>query len=308
LYEPIHEDAVALLKEKCEVRLATSLAEDALVESVRDVDGIIIRANGKVSRRLMEHAPGLKVVGRHGVGVEAIDLTAAKERGIVIVNTPDASTEAVAEYCVGAMVLLAKKLLLADRATRRGNWNARYELIGNELLGKTLGVVGFGRIGQRMAAMACRAFEMPILYSDVLNYLDTERALGARRVLLDELLSTADVVSIHVPLLPTTRGLIGAHEIGLMKHSAFLINAARGLVVNEAALIAALREHCIAGAAIDVFETEPIGPDHPLLQLENVILSPHMASHTNEALRRMAMVAVDIIAVLEGKEPQFRVA
>lgn len=307
LYDPIHADAVALLKEKCEVRLAPSLDENVLLENIGDVDAIILRASGTVSRRLMERAHRLKVVGRHGVGVDNIDLEAAKERGIAIVNTPDANTESVAEHCIGMMIALSKNLLAADRAMRQGNWDARHELTGVELLGKTLGVVGFGRIGQRVGTIARSAFQMQVVYYDVMTYPETERALNARRISLDELLASADVISVHVPLVPETQGLIGARAFSMMKHSAFLINASRGPVIDETALVEALETHRIAGAGLDVFMNEPIEPDHPLLRLDHVILSPHMASHTEEALRRMAMVAVDVLAVLEGKEPRYRV-
>ncbi len=307
LFEPIHADAAALLKEKCEVRLAPSSDENVLLENIGDVDAIILRASGNISRRLMERAHRLKVIGRHGVGVDNIDLEAAKERGIAVVNTPDANTEAVAEHCIGMMIALSRKLLAADRAARQANWGARYELIGVELLGKTLGVVGFGRIGQRVATIAHSAFQMQIVYCDVINYPDAERALKARRVSLDELVARADVVSVHVPLLPETRGLIGARAFSMMKPSAFLINASRGPVIDETALVEALETHRIAGAGLDVFVNEPIEPDNPLLRLEHVILSPHMASHTDEAMRRMAMVAVDVLAVLGGREPRYRV-
>lgn len=307
LYESMHKDAIELLRTKCEVRFATSLDEEQLIHDVQDVDGIIIRANGMVSRRLMEHAPRLKVVARHGAGIEAIDLAAAKDRGIVVVNTPDASTESVAEHCIGLMIALAKKILPADRALRKGKWDARYELTGNELLAKSLGLVGFGRIGQRVAEIAVKAFQMKAAYSDIVPYPNAEATLNARRLTLDELLSRVDFVSVHVPYLPTTHGLIGARELACMKRSAYLINTARGAVVDEAALLSALQEHRIAGAALDVFASEPIARTSPLLSVENVIVSPHMASHTEEALRRMAMVVEDVMRVLDGQAPTFPV-
>jgi D-3-phosphoglycerate dehydrogenase len=307
LYEQIHEDALAILEEKAEIRWAESLHEDALLKQVADVDGIIIRANGKASQRLMEAAPKLKVVGRHGVGVEAIDLDAARDLGIVVVNTPNANTESVAEHCLGLMIALAKQFVRADQAARRGEWHVRYEYIGTELRGKTLGLIGFGRIGQRTATLCHLALQMPILYYDVVDYPDVEAELGAKRTSLEDLLSAADVVSVHVPLLPTTRGLIGEAEFRRMKPTAYFINTARGPVVNQAALVRALEEGWIAGAGLDVFDPEPLLPDSPLLVPENVVVTPHMASHTNEALLRMALVVEDIIAVLEGREPQCRV-
>lgn len=307
LYEEIHKTALAILEEKAEVRWAESLEEEALLEQVADIEAIVIRANGRVSRRLMEAAPKLKVVGRHGVGVEAVDLQAARDLGIVVVNTPDANTQSVAEHCLGLMLAVASQIVRADKATRRGEWHVRYEYIGTELQGKTLGLVGFGRIGQRTATMCQLALQMPILYFDQVDYRDVETELGARRVSLDELLSTADVVSLHVPLLPATRGLIGDAELRRMKQSAFLINTARGPVVDQAALVRALQERWIAGAGLDVHDPEPLPASSPLLALQNVVVTPHMASHTDEALLRMALVVEDILAVLEGREPRYPV-
>lgn len=304
LYEPIHKKALALLRERAEVRMAQSLDEDDLLRAVADVNGIIIRANGAVSRRLMQAAPRLKVVARHGVGVEAIDRQAAAERGIVVVNTPEANVESVAEHCLGMMIALGKNLFQADRALRAGDWKARYRLIGSELQGKTLGLVGFGRIGQRVAFLGHQALNMPILYYDVVSYPEMEANLGARRVGLDELLETADFISVHVPLLPATQKLIGEKAFRQMKPTAYLVNSSRGAVLDQDALIRALQEGWIAGAGLDVFDPEPLAPDNPLLFMDNVIISPHLAAHTDEALLRMAMVVEDVIAVLEGKAPK----
>jgi len=304
LYEPIHEKALAVLRERADVRLAESLEEEALLAAVGDVDGIIIRANGRVSRKMLEAAPNLKVVARHGVGVEAIDRQAAAERGVVVVNTPSANDESVAEHCVGMMILLAKRMLEADRAARSGDWEARYRLIGVELDGKTLGLVGFGKIGQRVASIAHAGFAMTILYNDVLAYPQAEASMAARRLPLEELLAAADFVSVHTPLLPTTRGLMGEAALHQMKPTAYLINTSRGPVVDQKALIRALQEKWIAGAGLDVFDPEPLPPDSPLRTMDNVVLSPHMAAHTDEALFRMAMVVSDVLAVIQGRAPE----
>jgi len=304
LFEPIHEDAVALLRAECEVRLAASLDEEALLGAVADVDALIIRAHGAVTRRLLAHAPRLKVIGRHGVGLEAVDLAAAKERGIAVVYTPEANTESVAEQCLGFMLALAKKILPADRAARRADWGARYELTGTELAGKTLGIVGFGRIGRRFAEMARAALRMEILYWDHAGRDLAPPGFPARRGELDEVLERADVVSLHVPLRPNTRGLIDGARLGRMKPTAFLLNTARGPIVDEAALAAVLWDGRIAGAGLDVYADEPLRPDNPLLGLGNVVLSPHMSAHTGEALRRMAMVAEDVLRVLRGEAPR----
>lgn len=307
LFEPIHAKAMALLEQRAEVRMAESLEPAWLMEHVADVDGIILRANGKVPRELMRAAPRLKVIARHGVGVEAIDRAAAAELGITIVNTPFANDESVAEHCLGMILILAKRMRQADEAIRGGDWDARYRLIGNEVQGKTLGLVGFGKIGQRVAAMGREAFQMPVLYYDVVRYREVESSLGARPVTLDELLAQADFVSLHTPLLPATKGLIGESALKKMKKTAYLINTARGPVVDQAALIRALHGGWIAGAGLDVYDPEPLPADSPLLHMNNVILSPHMAAHTDEALLRMAMVVTDVLAVIDGRQPQFSV-
>jgi D-3-phosphoglycerate dehydrogenase / 2-oxoglutarate reductase len=307
LYEPIHEKALALLKAKAEVRMAASLDPAWLLSAVGDVDGIIIRANGKVTRELMAAAPRLKVVARHGVGVEAIDRQAAAERGIVVVNTPFANDESVAEQCMGMIVALAKRMMEADQAIRAGDWDSRYRLIGIEVQGKTLGLVGFGKIGQRLAHMAHFGFDMPIVYHDVVAYPEQEERLGARRMPLPDLLTQSDFVSLHTPLLPETKGMINEAALRSMKRSAYLINSARGPVVDHAALVQALREGWIAGAGLDVYDPEPLPKDSPLLSMDNVVLSPHMAAHTDEALLRMAMVVTDVLAVIERRPPDYPV-
>jgi D-3-phosphoglycerate dehydrogenase len=305
LFESIHEKAVTLLHQQAEVRFAESLDEDDLLQVVGDVDGIIIRANGTVSRRLMEASPRLKVVGRHGVGVDNIDRQAAADLGIAVVITPGTNVESVAEHAVGMMLVLAKCILQADRRLRAGDWESRYRLIGNELRGKTLGIVGFGHIGQRTAALCHTMLATPVLYYDVIDCPQAEAELEAQRVSLEELLETADIVSVHAPLLPETCGLINEGGLRKMKPNAFLINTSRGSVVDQAALVQALQEGWIAGAGLDVFDPEPLPSDSPLLKLDNVVVTPHMAAHTQEALLRMAtMVVTDVLAVIEGQPPK----
>jgi D-3-phosphoglycerate dehydrogenase len=303
LYEDMDETGKALLKEKAEIFFASSLEENSLIKAVREVNGIIIRANGKVSRRLMESAPKLKVVGRHGVGVENIDLQAATEKGIWVVNTPDANDISVAEHFFGLALILSKMLKKADIALREGRWGARYEYTGNELHGKTLGILGFGRIGRAVGRIGYKGFDMRVLYYDAVQYEETEKELKARKASLDEVLSQSDYISVNLPMLPETKGILGKKEFGLMKPSAFIINLARGPIWDEKALYQVLKEGKIAGAASDVYEVEPATKDHPLLRLENFVGTPHMAAHTEEALRRMSLVAEDVIRVLEGKTP-----
>jgi D-3-phosphoglycerate dehydrogenase len=303
LYEDMHDVGKAVLTEKAEIFFATSFEESSLIKEVREMDGIIIRANGKVSRKLMESVPKLKVIGRHGVGVENIDLEAATEKGIWVVNTPDANDISVAEHFFGLALMLSKMLKKADIALREGRWEVRYQYIGKELHGKTLGILGFGRIGRSVGRIGHKGFDMKVLYYDAIRYEEVEKEIKALKMSLEEVLSQSDYISINLPMLPETKGLLKAREFSLMKPSSYIINLARGPIWDEKALYSALKEGRIAGAASDVYEVEPATKDHPLLQLENFIGTPHMAAHTDEALRRMSLVAEDVIRVLEGKVP-----
>jgi D-3-phosphoglycerate dehydrogenase len=218
-----------------------------------------------------------------------------------------ANKESVAEHFVALALMLAKKMRLADIALRDCRWQARYELIGTELYGKTLGVLGFGRIGQQTARICKYGFNMEILYYDQMNFPDVEAELNAKRVDETTLLKNADFISINLPLLPQTRHFVNAALLNCMKPSAFLINMARGPIWKEADVVKALQECKIAGAGSDVYEIEPITPDNPLLKLDNFVGTPHMSAHTEEAMIRMSMVAKDVLAVLDGKEPEYPV-
>jgi D-3-phosphoglycerate dehydrogenase len=302
----MHEAGTKLLEQHGEVVMAPALDEAALMSAVRDVDAIVIRANGKVTRKVMEAAPRLKVVGRHGVGLETIDVPAATERGIWVVYTPEANSESVAEHFVGLALMLSKRILEADQALRAGQWNVRYEYIGRELFGKTLGIAGFGRIGRNTARICRRGFGMPVLYSDVVAAPpDVEAETEAKRVSLDELLRTADYVSLNLPLTPETRHIIGREQIRMMKATAYLLNLGRGPLWDEKAVLEALEGQWIAGAGTDVFEEEPTAKDNPLFRHRRFVCTPHMAAHTDEAMRRMSLVAEDVVAVLEGKEARW---
>ena len=308
LYEDMHEAGKKLLAEKAELVFASSLDEDRLVEQARDADAIVIRANGRVSARIMDAAPKLKVIGRHGVGLDGVDLDAAKARGIPVVYTPNANTESVAEQCVGLMLAVSKQIARADKAIRQGRWQVRYEYIGQEMLGRTLGMIGMGHIGGRVAEICHVAFHMPVLYYDVVTYPQAEEKLGARKLALNDVLAQADYVSVHVPLLPATKGMMGHEQFALMKQGAIFINTARGPIVDQVALVDALRNGHLAGAGLDVYAVEPTPNDNPLFQLENVVLTPHMSAHTDEALRAMSLVAADVLRVLEGEKPEYRAA
>jgi D-3-phosphoglycerate dehydrogenase len=306
LYEPMHEAGTSLLKQHGEVIMAPALDEAALVSVVRDVDAIVIRANGKVTRTVMEAAPKLRVIGRHGVGLETVDVPAATDRGIWVVNTPEANSESVAEHFVGLALMLSKRMLEADQALRAGQWKVRNEYIGRELFGKTLGVAGFGRIGRTTARICHHGFGMPVIYYDVLAAdPGVEAETKATRVKLDELLRAADYLSLNLPLTPETRHIIGREQIRMMKPTAYLLNLGRGPLWDERAVLEALEQQWISGAATDVFEEEPTAKANPLFRHRRFVCTPHMAAHTDEAMRRMSLVVEDVVAVLEGKEPQW---
>jgi len=306
LYEPMHEAGTNLLKQYGEVITAPALDEATLLSLVSDVDAIVIRANGKVTRTIMEAASRLKVVGRHGVGLETIDVPAATERGVWVVYTPEANSESVAEHFVALALILSKRVLESDQALRAGQWKVRYEYIGRELFGKTLGVVGFGRIGRTTARICHHGFGMPVLYYDVVAAPpEVEREAQAERVGVQDLLRAADYVSLNLPLTAETRHIIGREQIRLMKPTAYLLNLGRGPLWDEKAILEALEGRWIAGAGTDVFEEEPTARDNPLFRFPNFVCTPHMAAHTDEAMRRMSLVAEDVIAVLEGKAPRW---
>jgi D-3-phosphoglycerate dehydrogenase len=236
--------------------------------------------------------------------VENIDLGAATEKGIWVVNTPDANDVSVAEHFFGLALMLSKMLKKGEKAFREeGRWEARYQYIGNELHGKTLGILGFGRIGRAVGRIGYKGFDMKVLYYDALRYEEAEKEIHAVKQSLEEVLSQCDYISINLPMLPATKGLIKEREFKMMKPTAYIINLARGPIWDEKALYNVLKEGRIAGAGSDVYEVEPATKDHPLLQLENFIGTPHMAAHTEEALKRMSLVAEDVIRVLEGKTP-----
>jgi D-3-phosphoglycerate dehydrogenase len=308
LFEPIHEAGAGLLRRHGEVLLAPALDEAALAAAVRDVDAVVVRNHGRVSRRVIEAAPRLKVIGRHGSGLDIIDLGAAAERGIRVVYTPEANGESVAEHFVAMALILSKRLLEADRALRAGRWDVRYEYFGREMRGKTLGVVGFGRVGRAIARICHHGFAMPVLYCNRSPApAEAEAQCGARRASLEELLGQSDYVSLNLPLTPETRHCIGRDQIRLMRPGSYLVNLGRGPLWDEAAVLEALDQGRLAGAGTDVFETEPADPANPLFRHGRFVCTPHMSAHTDEAMHRMSLVAEDVIAVLQGREPRWPV-
>jgi D-3-phosphoglycerate dehydrogenase len=272
---------------------------------LRDCAAAIILVQPQFTGAVMDTAPRLRVIGRPGIGVDNVDLAAATARGICIVNTPDAPTEPVVEKVVAWILMLAHHLRDADRVARVAGWQGRNALLGNDLEGKTLGLIGIGRVGSRVAQICASVFKMRVLAYDPHANAERARQFGIGLVArLDALLPVTDFLSVNCPLTPETHGMIGAAQLRAMKPTAYLINSARAQVVDEPALIQALREHWIAGAASDVFPTEPPPPDHPLLQMDNVILAPHVGSFTREGMLRMLMqTAEQVEMVFNGQRP-----
>ncbi|NJE11352.1 hydroxyacid dehydrogenase [Thermococcus sp. MAR1] len=297
---PLHERAIEILKNAgFDVIFEEYPDEARLLELVGDVDAIIVRSKPRVTRKVIEVAPKLKVIGRAGVGLDNIDLEAAKERGIKVVNSPGASSRSVAELAVALMFNVARKIAFADRKMREGIW-AKKQAMGIELEGKTLGIVGFGRIGYQIAKIA-KALGMKVLLYDPYPNEKRAKEVGGKFVDLETLLRESDVVTLHVPLVEQTYHLINEERLKLMKPTSILINAARGAVVDTGALVKALQEGWIAGAGLDVFEEEPLPKDHPLTKLDNVVLTPHIGASTVEAqMRAGVQVAEQIVEVLKG--------
>ena len=267
---------------------------------------IIVAGGSRFDAALMDQiGPNLKAIARTGIGVDTIDLAAAAARGILVVNTPDAPTESTAEHAVALLMAVAKRVMVGDMSLRGDTSIQRSDMLGTELLGRTLGVVGYGRIGRRVAEICALGLRMNVLAYDPYIKLDQPAPERVRLTdKLDELLSQSQFVTLHVPLLANTRHFIGERELRLMPPGSYLINASRGPVVDEAALIRLLQEGHLAAAGLDVFDPEPPQADNPLLKMKNVVLTPHIASSTDRGIYAMMHGAVDqIIQILNGERP-----
>jgi len=304
--EPIAAEGVERLRERHDVDEAVGKTPDELIERLPDYDALVVRSQVKVDAAMIEAGRRLAVIGRAGVGVDNVDLDAATRAGIVVVNAPTGNTIAAAEHTLGLLYALARRIPAADASVRRGEWK-RSAFTGVELRGRTLGIVGMGKIGQAIAARA-RAMEMRVLASD--PYLSTEQAAfhGAELVDLPTLLAGSDAVTVHVPLSRATRGMIGSAEIARMKRGAFLLNVARGGVIDEDAAAQALRDGQLGGAAFDVYTAEPPPADLPLRDAPNTVLTPHLGASTEEAQVAVAEeVADQILDVLDGRSARYAV-
>jgi glyoxylate reductase len=304
---PMPLPAVERLATGCDLKMHPEdapIEPQRLVEACREIEGLMASGT-RVSSELLENAPRLRVISNVGVGYDNIDVAACTRRRILVTNTPDVLTEATADLAFALLMAVARRLVEGDRYVREGHWHywKWAHLWGTDLFRKTLGVYGLGRIGKAVARRA-RGFSMRVLYYDIVRPSPAlEQELGAQFVDRETLLREADFLTLHVPLTPETHHLISAREFAMMKSMAFLINAARGKVVDETALVEALESKRIAGAGLDVFEQEP--HVHPtLLALPNVVLAPHVGSATSETRLAMAMLAAEnLLAALEGRRP-----
>ena len=308
--EPINGMGVEYLKEHGVnvIELPPGSTEETLARHIAEADGLITRGSIKVTRELMESNPRLKVVGVHGIGCDHVDLKAAKELGKTVCNTPDALTVTVAEMAMALTLALIRRVVAADKAVRGDQWSRKYsDLIGVELAGRKVGIIGLGRIGEATATRM-KAFEAEIYYWSRTRKPESEKHYGFKWLELDELLATCDIISLHIPATPETRHLIGAEQIDKMKQGAYIVNTARGRVIDQEALTEALRSSKIKGAALDVFENEPLPSDSLLCSMDNVILTPHLAASNLEGMQRMAVqVAEGVLRVIQGEEPANRV-
>lgn len=296
----LSEEGLRLLQDQAEV------IESETLEALGESDALVVRGRTKVTADVLDQAgPRLKVIGRAGVGVDNIDLQAAQSKEIIVVNSPEAVTVAVAELTLGLMLSLARRIPFADAGLRRIEWR-KPELKGTELSEKVLGIIGMGRIGAAVAARA-RALGMEVLGNDAYLSNDELRQRGAVPTEFDTLLGNADYICLHMPLTDETRGLIGSAAIGKMKQGACLISAARGGIVDEQALLEALESGHLAGAALDVFSEEPPG-DSQLLQHPNMISTPHIGAQTQEAQAKAGRdIATEVLAALNDEPLHWRI-
>jgi D-3-phosphoglycerate dehydrogenase len=303
--DPLAEDGLERLRRAGDVTVATKLGEAELIERIGDYDALVVRSETRVTASVLEAGRRLRVVGRAGVGVDNIDVPAATLKGILVVNAPRGNIVAAAEHTIALLFAIARWVPQADASVKRGEWT-RSKFVGTEVRGKTLGVIGLGNVGSEVAKRA-HGLEMEVIAFDPVVSVERAELYNVELVSMDELLERADFITLHVPLVEANRNLIGAAELALMKPTARLVNAARGGIVDEAALYEALKTGRLAAAASDVFVREPAG-DNPLFTLPNFVATPHVAASTLEAQASVALdVAEEVAAVLAGELPRYAV-
>ncbi|MBR4904170.1 MAG: phosphoglycerate dehydrogenase [Selenomonadaceae bacterium] len=296
----IANEGIELLKKDFDVEVRDKISHEELLEAIPKFDALIVRSASKVTADVLERAANLKIIGRAGVGVDNIDVQTATERGIIVINSPDGNTIAATEHTFAMMLAVSRNIPQANQTMHGGKWD-RKKFVGVELRNKTLAIIGLGKIGAGVAKRA-QSFEMNVIAYD--PFVSEERAknLGVRMVELDELFKTADFITVHMPLTNKTKDMIALAQMKTMKPTVRLINCARGGIINEKDLVTALTEKIIAGAAIDVFENEPLAEDSPLRTLPNIILTPHLGASTVEAQIGVSVdVAKGIIEALNNR-------
>ena len=307
--EPEFEGSHKILEEIAEVKVGQKdrrYTEEEMIRELEDVDALVITSRERVTKKVIEATKRLKIIAKYGAKPDLVnvDIEAATKKGIPVTWTPSSNADSVAEHAITLSMALMKKIFLSSPHLKRGGWRSE-TLCGYELLNKTVGIIGLGAVGYKVAEKI-RGFGVKILVYDPYISKERAKAVGAEVVGLETLLKESDIISVHAALTEETRGLIGEGELKMMKKSAFIINTARGAILNERALYKALKEGWIAGAGLDVFEEEPARPDNPLFALDNVIVTPHVAAFTHEALRRETfMAAEEVIRVLRGEKPKF---
>ena len=296
----ISPKGIELLQSEFEVDVRDKISAEELLEVIGEYDALMVRSASKVTAEVIARADKLKIIGRAGVGVDNIDISAATAKGIIVINSPGGNTVAATEHTMAMMLSMARKIPIANETVHHGEWN-RKEYVGVELKGKTLGIIGLGRIGFGVAKRA-QAFDMNVIGYD--PYVNEERAndLGVKVVSLDDLIRMSDFITVHMPLTPETKNMISMNELKKMKSGVRLINCARGGIINEGDLAQAIKDGIVAGAAIDVFVNEPIAANNPLIGLKNVVLTPHLGASTIEAQIGVSLdVSKGILAALKGE-------
>jgi len=307
LPQPIEDEAVALLKGAgFDIVTAADPKPETVIPLLPDIQAIVLRTGIKITRDLISRAESLKIIARTGGGVDNVDVAAATAKGVIVTSNVGVNTISVVEHALALILALSKQLSLMDRSVRSGQFSIRFRNLPRDLHGMTLGLMGFGRIGSTLGQACRQVFGMKVLAYDPFlpEALKRSAGNGVEFVARETLFSRSDIISIHIPLTDGTRHAVGAKELAMMKPEALLINTSRGPVVDEAALVKALQDKKIGGAGLDVLEQEPPAADSKLLEIDNVILTPHTAALTRECVIRMATEAAEcVIAALQGKEP-----
>lgn len=311
ILQKIHDDGLKLLHENNYItEVAESSDEEYLIERVKDFNGIFVRGMVPLTRKIIEAADKCEVIGRHGVGLETIDLKTATENNIPVIYAPGSNSDSVAEHAVALMMTLAKKICKLNNSLKYYNdYNIRLSLSCFELKDKTLGLIGLGNIGKKVARICEKGFNMKVIGYDPYITNEMLKNVGIHVCLvksIDEVLKNSDIVSLHLPSTKDNSHLIGEKELALMKKNSLLINTARGTLIDEEALCKAVSTGVITGAGLDVFFNEPPIVDNPLFKLDNIVVTPHTAAHSQEANRNMAiMVAKGMVDVINGKRPMY---